>query len=143
MKDLTKIKELCPSAYEFIINKAEGAAVGKYSLEDGAYVSVQEYTTKARCDAKYEAHKKFIDIQMILSGKELIAVTPIEKMEILNEYNPEKDVMFFKHNDECIDYLLEAGDFLILYPEDVHMPGVCVNEKSAVKKIVVKVPVKD
>ena len=142
MKDLTKIKELCPSAYDFILNKAEGAVVGKYPLEDGAYVSVQEYTTKARRDAKYEAHKKFIDIQMILSGKELIAVTPIEKMEISDEYNPEKDVMFFKHNDECTDYLLEAGDFLILNPEDVHMPGVCVNEKSSVRKIVVKEPVK-
>ena len=94
-----------------------------------------------RAEAKYEAHKKFIDIQLILSGKELIAVTPIEKMEIKDEYNETKDVMFFQHNDECTDYVLESGDFLILYPQDVHMPGVCVNEKSAVRKIVVKVPV--
>ena len=141
MKDLNKIKELCPSAYDFIVNKAEGAAVGKYDLVNGAYVSVQEYTTKARSEAKYEAHKKFIDIQMILSGKELIAVSPIEKMTISDEYNEEKDFMLFHHNDECTDYVLEAGDFLILYPQDVHMPGVCVNEKSPVRKIVVKVPV--
>ncbi len=141
MKDLNKIKELCPSAYDFIVSKAKDAAVGKYELENGAYVSVQEYTTKARAEAKYEAHKKFIDIQLILSGKELIAVTPIEKMEIKDEYNETKDVMFFQHNDECTDYVLESGDFLILYPQDVHMPGVCVNEKSAVRKIVVKVPV--
>ena len=141
MKDLNKIKELCPSAYDFIVNKAKEAAVGKYDLENGAYVSVQEYTTKARSEAKYEAHKKFIDIQMILSGKELIAVSPIEKMTISDEYNEEKDFMLFHHNDECTDYVLEAGDFLILYPQDVHMPGVCVNEKSPVRKIVVKVPV--
>ena len=141
MKDLNKIKELCPSAYDFIVNKAAGAAVGKYDIENGVYVSVQEYTTKARSEAKYEAHKKFIDIQMILSGKELIAVSPIEKMTISDEYNEEKDFMLFHHNDECTDYVLEAGDFLILYPQDVHMPGVCVNEKSPVRKIVVKVPV--
>ena len=141
MKDLNKIKELCPSAYDFIVNKADEAAVGKYELEGGAYVSVQEYTTKARSEAKYEAHKKFIDIQLILSGRELIAVTPIEKMEIKDEYNETKDVMFFQHNDECTDYVLEAGDFLILYPQDVHMPGVCINERSLVRKIVVKVPV--
>ena len=141
MKDLNKIKELCPSAYDFIVNKAKDAAVGKYELENGAYVSVQEYTTKARAEAKYEAHKKFIDIQMILSGKELIAVSPIEKMTISYEYDEEKDFMLFHHNDECTDYVLEAGDFLILYPQDVHMPGVCVNEKSPVRKIVVKVPV--
>ena len=143
MKDLNKIKELCPSAYDFIVNKADGAAVGKYELEGGAYVSVQEYTTKARSEAKYEAHKKFIDIQLILSGRELIAVTPIEKMEIKDEYNETKDVMFFQHNDECTDYVLEAGDFRILYPQDVHMPGVCVNERSLVRKIVVKVPVSE
>lgn len=141
MKDLNKIKELCPSAYDFIVNKAKCAAVGKYDLENGAYVSVQEYTTKARSEAKYEAHKKFIDIQMILSGKELIAVSPIKKMTISDEYNEEKDFMLFHHNDECTDYVLEAGEFLILYPQDVHMPGVCVNEKSPVRKIVVKVPV--
>ena len=141
MKDLNKIKELCPYAYDFIVNKADSAAVGKYELENGAYISVQEYTTKARSEAKYEAHKKFIDVQLILSGKELIAVTPIEKMELKDEYNELKDVMFYHHNDECTDYLLEAGDFLILYPQDVHMPGVCVNEKSPVRKIVVKVPV--
>ena len=143
MKDLNTIKELCPSAYDFIVNKAKDAAVGKYDLENGAYVSVQEYTTKARSEAKYEAHKKFIDIQMILSGKELIAVSPIEKMTISDEYNEEKDFMLFHHNDECTDYVLEAGDFLILYPQDVHMPGVCVNEKSPVRKIVVKVPVEN
>ena len=141
MKDLAKIKELCPSAYDFIVQKAAAAAVGKYELENGAYISVQEYTTKARAEAKYEAHKKFIDIQLILSGRELIAVTPISKMEISMEYNEEKDVQFFHHNDACTDYVLEAGDFLILYPQDVHMPGVCVNEKSPVRKIVVKVPV--
>ena len=143
MKDINKIKELCPSAYDFIVNKADRAAVGKYELEGGAYVSVQEYTTKARSEAKYEAHKKFIDIQLILSGRELIAVTPIEKMKIKDEYNEAKDVMFFQHNDECTDYVLEAGDFLILYPQDVNMPGVCVNERSLVRKIVVKVPVKE
>lgn len=141
MKDLNRIRELCPSAYDFIVNKADSAEPGKYELENGAYVSVQEYTTKARIDAKYEAHKKFIDIQLVLSGQEIIAVAPLDKMTVKDEYSETKDVMFFVHNDECIDYLLQSGDFLILYPQDVHMPCVCVNEKSQVKKIVVKVPV--
>ncbi len=142
MKDLNIIKKLCPSAYDFIINKAKDAAVGTYELENGAYVNVQEYTTITRNETKYESHRKFIDIQLILSGKELIAVSPIEKMKVSEEYSEEKDVMFFYPNDECTDYVLEAGDFLILYPEDVHMPCVCVNEKSPVRKIVVKVPVR-
>ena len=52
MKDLNAIKELCPSAYDFLLNQAATAEVGKYDLENGAYVSVQEYETKARADAK-------------------------------------------------------------------------------------------
>ncbi len=142
MKDLNIIKNLCPAAYDFIINKAKNAATGRHELENGAYVNVQEYTTKARSETKYESHKKFIDIQLILSGKELIAVTPIEKMKVSEEYSEKNDVMFFHSNDECTDFVLETGDFLILYPKDVHMPCVCVNEKSFVRKIVVKVPVK-
>lgn len=141
MKDLLKIKELCPSAYDFIINKADKAEVGKYELENGAYLMVQEYETKSRLEAKYEAHKRYIDIQMILSGKELIAVTPLGKMEPCDEYNETKDVIHYKHNDECTDYCLTDGDFLILPPELIHMPGVCINEKSFVRKIVVKVPI--
>ncbi len=141
MKDLNIIKNLCPAAYEFIINKAKDAKVGRHELENGVYANIQEYTTKARCETKYESHKKFIDIQLILRGKELIAVAPIEKMKISEEYSEENDVMFFHPSDECTDYVLEAGDFLILYPKDVHMPCVCVNEKSSVRKIVVKVPV--
>ena len=121
MKDLNKIKELCPSAYDFIVNKAEGAAVGKYDLENGAYVSVQEYTTKARSEAKYEAHKKFIDIQMILSGKELIAVSPIEKMTISDEYNEEKDFMLFHHSWFLSS---ESGFFFHL----ITIPGACTEQ---------------
>lgn len=142
MKDLNAIKELCLSAYDFLLNQAATAEVGKYDLENGAYVSVQEYETKARADTKYESHKKFIDIQMILKGQELIAVSPISKMEASDEYNPVKDVVHYKHNDQCTDFLLESGDFLILNPEDVHMPGVCVNQKSNVRKLVFKIPVK-
>ena len=48
MKDLNIIKKLCPSAYDFIINKAKDAAIGRHELENGAYISVQEYTTKVK-----------------------------------------------------------------------------------------------
>ncbi len=141
MKDLSVIKDFCPAAYDFIINEAKEATIGKYELGNGIYANIQEYTTKARRETKYESHKKYIDVQFILQGKELIAVAPIEKMKICEEYNEEKDVMFFFPNDECKDFVLESGDFLILYPNDVHMPCVCVNEESYVRKVVVKIPV--
>lgn len=141
MKNLELIKNLNNSAYDFIINKSKTAEIGKYELENGAFVNVQEYETKKRIDAKYESHKNFIDIQMILSGTELIAVTPIEKMIPCDEYNETKDVIHYQHNDECTDFVLSDGDFLILPPEDVHMPGVCVNEPSKVRKLVFKIPV--
>ena len=145
MDKYASIKELTLGGYDFV-NKAlqNGVENGKYPLEDGAYAVVSEYETKSVEDAKFEAHKKFIDVQLILSGREVIGVMPTERMRLGNcigEYNPEKDVELYR---ECGDYdakLLEAGDFLILYPEDGHMPGVHADGPCDMKKIVLKIPV--
>ena len=45
-------------------------------------------------------------------------------------------------NNECVDNVISNGDFVILYPEDAHMPCVCVGKPQTVKKVVIKVPVK-
>ena len=49
---------------------------GKYEIEnETVYASVQTYITKD--DAKYEAHKKYIDIQYMINGAEKIGVTDL------------------------------------------------------------------
>ncbi|MCK7521454.1 MAG: YhcH/YjgK/YiaL family protein [Ignavibacteriales bacterium] len=67
---------------------------------DKLYSPVSEYMTKNEEDAKYEAHRKYIDIQYVASGKELIGVAPVSQMgEILTPYDETKDVEFMKVNE--------------------------------------------
>ena len=144
MDKYASIKELTPSGYDFV-NKAlqNGVENGKYPLEDGAYAAVSEYETKSMATAKFEAHRKFIDVQLILSGSEIIGVAPTSSLtERIGEYNPDKDVEFFAASGDFEKLELSAGDFAILYPEDAHMPGVHKDTPAAIKKIVLKVPVK-
>ena len=54
-------------------------------------------------------------------------------------YNPEKDVTFYEDDKAGTEYLLKAGDFVVVYPDDVHMPKVRSGEPCRVKKAVVKV----
>ena len=48
----------------------------------------------------------------------------------------------YANNIECIDNVVNKGEFLVLYPEDGHMPGVCIGEQKQIQKAVIKVPVK-
>ena len=146
MDKYLSIKELTPSGYDFVIKALEsGVENGKYPLDNGAYAAVSEYETKPMATAKFEAHKNFIDVQLILSGSEIIGVTPTASMtdaDRIGEYNPVKDVEFYGVKGEFEKLYLNPGDFAILYPADAHMPGVHDTEPSMMKKIVLKVPVK-
>ena len=146
MDKYISIKELTPSGYDFVIKAlASGVENGKYPLEDGAYAAVSEYETKPMATSKFEAHRKFIDVQLILSGSEIIGVCPTDGFsdaDRLGEYNPDKDVEFFAVRGDFEKLALSAGDFAILYPEDAHMPGVHETAPAQIKKIVLKIPVK-
>ena len=68
---------------------------GKHILENGVYFMVQEYTTKSIADGKYEAHRKYIDIQIILEGAEIMGYAPIEALEATTDYDESGDYQLF------------------------------------------------
>ena len=114
----------------------------KYEI-DGAdlYAPLSEYMSKNEEDAKYEAHRKYIDIQYVVSGKELIGVAPISQIkDILEPYSEEKDVMFMTVN-QVTNYQAQPDRFFIFFPEDLHRPGLKDGENTLVRKVVVKVKV--
>lgn len=102
---------------------------------------VSEYETKRENECGYEAHKKFIDIQCVLKGQERAACLPIEKLLETKPYSEEDDAAFFtaeiKHQPSYLS--LQPGYFAIFFPQDGHMPQLCVEEPQLVKKVVVKV----
>ena len=110
---------------------------GRYDLEDGIYVNVSEYTTKS--GGQFEAHRRYIDVQCILSGEEKIEVAPTESLCITRDYDETADILFGDGEGES--YILRPGQAIVLLPEEAHKPGLCVDAPVQVKKAVFKVPV--
>ncbi len=111
---------------------------GSYKLRgDDVFFNLQEYETKPV--QKLEAHKKYIDIQVVISGREDMGYTDISNTEVLENYNEEKDVMFLKGEVKILR--AENKNFLIFYPNDAHMPALAVNEPQTVKKAIFKIKV--
>lgn len=114
----------------------------RYDIDgDNLYATVSEYMTKNEEDALYEAHRKYIDIQYVAGGRELIGITPLaEKKETLEAYDDSRDIEFFTVN-RGENHRALPDRFFILFPDDAHRPGLKDGENSPVRKIVVKVKV--
>ena len=138
-----KNKERWDKAFNFLkSNDLSGLDLKRYDIDgDNLYALVSEYLTKNEEDARYEAHQKYIDIQYVVSGKELIGVAPMsQKKDILEPYDGTKDVEFLTvHQGE--NRLAVPDRFFIFFPEDAHRPGLKDGENSPVRKIVIKVKV--
>lgn len=113
--------------------------VGRIELDGkNLYVTSQEYTSKLPEQGKWEAHHHYIDLQYLISGTERIGYAPIGRLAP-GDYNPEKDFQALTGTGDFIT--LAAGDFMLLFPEDAHMPGMAVGDPVPVKKVVVKIMV--
>ena len=113
---------------------------GKYYIDDkDMFVNIQEYETKT--DAMYETHKKYIDIQYMIKGEELIGVVDKNKCKHAIPYSAEDDIEFMNYNENEVYQVLTTGEFVVLFPNDAHKPSINSGEKSFVKKAIVKVPV--
>ena len=119
----------------------EDLPAGKYELDgDALYVSIQEYTSKEEAVAKFEGHQRYIDIQYIASGAEVMKFGDIIKLTETIPYDPMKDCAFFEDpNGATGSAVLGAGEFAIFFPQDIHKPGLCNGTPAPVKKILVKV----
>ena len=100
---------------------------------------VSEYETKPVNENGYEAHRKFIDIQYLLKGKEKNCCLPIEKLKETKAYSEEKDAAFYEAEVPAQELILGDRCFAIYFPQDGHLPGLCVANSEVVKKVVVKV----
>ena len=77
-------------ALDFLKQMKPVTAVGTYQINHRVKVIVSEYETKLQNEHGYEAHRKYIDIQYLLSGEERIACLPVERLKETKPYNEEK-----------------------------------------------------
>ena len=130
-----------PKAFEVLKNKTLSQKDdGKYPVDgDKIYYTIQRYTTKPLSEGNLEAHRKYIDIQFLLSGKEILGYAPLKGLAIAEEYNPQKDITFFNTPKEITKVKLEPVLFCILFPDDAHLPGCQIAGPFEVRKVVIKI----
>jgi YhcH/YjgK/YiaL family protein len=136
-------------AFNYIRNTdLKNLQAGKYEIEsDNIFALISEYQTKPESEGKLESHRKYIDVQYVIEGEELMGYVPLGspafvkasagRQEILEPYKEGNDIIFFKGKKSFTK--VTSGMFAIFFPTDVHMPGIDIEGKSRVKKLVIKV----
>lgn len=113
---------------------------GRYPISgDNSYLLIFEYTTKPAAEAVCETHRKYLDIHIVLKGREKMGWALLDDQEISEAYNLQKDAAFYRAD---LDYLtLIPGMFFLALPTDIHAPSVMDLEPKTVRKAVLKVRV--
>lgn len=89
--------------------------------------------------SQLESHQKWMDIHLVASGSEQMAVGSADTLQRTIAYDPQKDIAFYEGQPEAIVNLY-PGNVLVTFPEDFHQPGIKVNDLP-VRKILMKIKV--
>ena len=141
LENLEKYASLNPlfaQAIEFLkSHDLHAMEVGKTELNGkDLVINIAQTTPKTKEQAKLETHNEFIDIQVPLSGTEIIGYTPGKDCGPADApYRAEKDITFFEGLAETY-IAVKPGMFAIFFPQDGHAPGI---SPDGVKKVIVKV----
>ncbi|WP_282936030.1 YhcH/YjgK/YiaL family protein [Paenibacillus sp. RC67] len=116
---------------------------GKYTIDsDRLYVNVMELTTKSKEDAAAEKHRRYIDIHYLLKGEERIGWSfHDEEMIPSQAFNEEQDYALYQGVADEHFVNLTPGMYVILYPNEIHRPGLCQGAPASIRKAVVKIDI--
>lgn len=113
---------------------------GRYEIDgDNCWAMMQECGLKPMTDeVTVEAHRKYIDIQSPITGRETIGLFTMDAAHRTLEFDEEKDCVLFEARTRPVT--LEPGEFAIFFPPDgAHAPGHCMGEARVIRKLVIKV----
>lgn len=129
-------------AFAFLEQVTPTVADGRHEIDgDDVFALVQRYQTRPVA-GQPEAHRRYVDIQFIVAGREGIQWAPLESLtEVTKPYDDATDAGFFAAGGALVPVRVAAGQFAILFPDDAHAPCCAWAEPEPVIKIVVKVAV--
>ena len=120
-------------------DKVAHAGIGRLELQGSdLFALVQEYPTRPRELGKWEAHRRYIDLQYVVQGAEGMGYANIHHLQ-QGEYDANKDFLSLHGEGDLI--IVKSGYFVLLMPEDAHMPCMALGEPAPARKIVLKIAV--
>ncbi len=98
---------------------------GRQELEgEDLYASFSSYQTGEPAEKPFEAHRRHIDIQAVLSGGEVLYWTPLKGLVAHRAYSQAEDTALYQDPpDGGVGLPLVPGGFAVLFPQDAHKPG--------------------
>jgi len=113
--------------------------VGRYEIDgEDVFALVQECALKPVAEMKVEAHRKYIDIQVPLSGPETFGVGRLSEANYALPFDDAKDLGFYDQKLETIT--VQPGSFVMFVPPHAaHGPCCTTGTPRIIKKVVVKV----
>lgn len=129
-------------AFSFIQEfEKKSLSTGTYELDGENVFAIisDENETSPYIGGQYETHEKYIDVQYVTEGAEVIHYVDIDKLTIEVPYIEDSDYALYFDTTEYSTLHLEKGEFAIFFPQDGHMPCLRSNKSKISKKIIVKV----
>ncbi|ELY6086772.1 YhcH/YjgK/YiaL family protein [Cronobacter sakazakii] len=114
-------------------------APGKYELDGNRlFFLLSEDTTEPLADRRAEYHARYLDIQIVLAGREGMTFSTLPPGVPDTDWLADKDIAFLPEGAQEKTVVLEEGDFVIFWPGEVHKPLCAVGDPAPVRKAVVK-----
>lgn len=130
-------KEAFESLEKGLKNKLEP---GKYEIKGDEIIAVvQKYDTVPGKNNVWEGHRDYIDIQIVLSGNEIIEWANIADAGKDVTYNDHNDHFYYGDVQDSTECKFKKNYFMILWPEDLHKPKCIWNKTEDIDKIIIKV----
>src|SRR5436190_7616760 len=115
-------------------------ANGRYTIDgDNVYAIVTEAPTKDYDKTAFESHRKYIDLQYVITGEENMAKAPLSSVTVSKPYNESTDLA--NYTGEGKIYTVPQNNFMLFFPSDAHRPNITPGGNKVVKKIVIKIRV--
>ena len=127
-------------AFEFLKRLDHTRPDGRCEIDGEAiYANLMSYETKRPVDLTHESHRRYADVQFLISGGESMYFSPATTPWQGNGYNAEKDYELCDLPGPPVTLRVEAGQFVIFFPGEAHKPNLALDVPAPVRKIVVKV----
>ena len=136
-------KALWDKAFAFIVHtNLDTLSVGKHAIDgDNVFATVTDAATKPFDQTAWESHRKYIDLHLMIRGKEKIGVMNPATAKVIKPYDESKDVANYDLSTEGTYYIADPETLMIFFPQNSHRPVIHVDGYDKVKKLVIKIRV--
>ncbi|MGH8020289.1 MAG: YhcH/YjgK/YiaL family protein [Opitutaceae bacterium] len=133
---------LFAAGFDYLRRFKPDTADGRHEIEgDSLFALVQTVQTGPAAEKRFEAHRRYIDIQYVAPGSEIMEYSALDDLRPTGTFDEQKDFGLFHDPASATRLLVDAGSFAIYYPQDGHKPCCSAGAPATVRKIVIKAAV--